>query len=511
MPSTETTGDQLQLSTRRGRLVLAATVLGSAMAFIDSTVVSIAQPTIGKELHADVAGLQWLTIGYLLTLSGLLLLGGALGDRFGRRRVFMVGVVWFAAASLLCAVAPDITLLILFRVVQGVGGALLTPGSLAILEASFVQHDRGAAIGAWSGLGGIASAIAPFLGGWLITAASWRLIFLINLPIAAAVLFLCVRMVPETRDLDARGRLDYAGTTLVVLALIGISYGLVEGPTIGFGVPAVLVALLGGAAAGVLFVLWELRAGNPVVPLSLFRSLQFSGTNAVTLIVYAVLGGMFFLLPIELQQVAHYSPIAAGAAVLPVTVIMLLLSARSGRIASRIGPRLQMSVGPVIVAAGVALYTRIDAGGNYLTEVLPAVAVFGLGLAVTVAPLTATAMSSAPARRAGLASAVNNTVARTGSLLMVAILPPLAGITGASYLEPGLFQSGFHTAVIIAACVCAAGGLVAAATIRNPRREPVLQPVREYCCAVDAPPLRAEQDEALAQPVGGGVTTTRSG
>lgn len=513
MPAPDGGGDQLRLSTRRGRLVLTATVLGSAMAFIDSTVVSIAQPTIGREFHADIAGLQWLTIGYMLTLSGLLLLGGALGDRFGRRRVFTAGVVWFAGASLLCAVAPNITLLILFRVVQGVGGALLTPGSLAILESSFVPDDRGAAIGAWSGLGGIASAIAPFLGGWLISAASWRLIFLINLPIAAAVMLLAARTVPETRDHDATGRLDYAGTTLVVLALIGISYGLVEGPTIGFGATGVLAALIVGGAAAVLFVLRELRASNPVVPLSLFRSRQFSGTNAMTLIVYAVLGGMFFLLPIELQQVAHYSPLGAGAALLPVTVIMLLLSARSGRIASRIGPRLQMSAGPIIVALGVALYTRIGASGSYFTEVLPAVAVFGLGLAVTVAPLTATAMSSAPARRAGLASAVNNTVARAGSLLMVAILPPLAGITGASYLHPALFQSGFRTAVIIAACVCAAGGLVAAATIRNPRPAPMTPPAKtpaaEYCCAVDAPPLRAEREPAR-QPAGAGVTTTRS-
>ena len=517
MPAADDDAD-LRLSTTRGRLVLTATVLGSAMAFIDSTVVSIAQPTIGKELHADVAGLQWLTIGYLLTLSGLLLLGGALGDRFGRRRIYMLGVVWFAAASLLCAIAPSITLLILFRVVQGVGGALLTPGSLAILEASFVRDDRAAAIGAWSGLGGIATAAAPFLGGWLIAAASWRFIFLINLPIALAVLLLTARAVPETRDAEATGRLDYLGSALVVLALVGISYALVEGPAIGFGAPSVLVALVGGAAAGVLFTIREVGARNPVVPLSLFRSRQFSGTNVVTLIVYAVLGGMFFLLPIELQQVAHYSPLTAGAAVLPVTVIMLLLSARSGRIASRIGPRLQMSMGPFIVAAGVVMYTRIDASGNYLTQVLPAVIVFGLGLAVTVAPLTATAMSSAPGNRAGLASAVNNTVARSGSLLMVAILPPLAGITGAAYLDPAAFQSGFRTAVIIAAMVCAAGGAVAAATIRNPRRAfvevaragravtPLAKPAPEFCCPVDAPPLRREPE-----PAGARVTTTRSG
>ena len=450
--------------------MLIATVLASSMAFVDATVVGIAQPTIGREFHADVAGLQWVTIGYMLTLSGLLLLGGALGDRLGRRRIFTVGVVWFAAASLLCAVSPNITFLIIARTVQGVGGALLTPGSLAILEASFAPGDRARAIGAWSGLGGVSSAVAPFLGGWLISAVSWRLIFFINLPAAVFVVWLALRHVPETRDTEETGRLDVTGSVLVVLALVGVCYGLVEGPELGFTSAAVLVSLVGGMAAFAAFLAVEIRSRNPVVPLALFRSLQFSATNAVTLLVYAVLGGVFFLMPIELQQVAHYSPLEAGAAALPATGILLLLSARSGQLASRIGPRLQMSAGPLLVAIGVLLYVRIDANGNYLTEVLPAVVTFGLGLAVTVAPLTATAMSSAPARRAGLASAVNNTVARTGSLLAVAVLPPLAGLTGASYLHPAQFESGFRTAVTIAAAVCACGGLLAFAGIRNPRR-----------------------------------------
>ncbi|MGH7686033.1 MAG: DHA2 family efflux MFS transporter permease subunit [Candidatus Dormibacteria bacterium] len=468
-PAEPASQPNLRLATRRGRLVLSATILGSSMAFIDSTVVGIAQPTIGRELHADIAGLQWVSIGYMLTLSGLILLCGVLGDRIGRRRVFLTGVVWFAVASLLCGVAPNITLLILFRALQGVGGALLTPGSLAILEASFRREDRAPAIGAWSGFGGISSAFAPFLGGWLIAAVSWRFIFLINLPIAVLVVWLSLTTVPETRDESATGRLDVGGAALGVLALVGVSYGLVEGPSLGFGAPVVLVALLGGVAAAVAFLVQERRSPNPMLPLSLFQSKQFSATNAVTLLIYAVLGGVLFLLPIELIQVAHYSPILAGASFLPVTAIMLVLSARSGRLASQIGPRLQMSVGPIVVAAGVLLLARIDSNGNYLTEVLPAVLMFGLGLAITVAPLTSTAMSSAPARNAGLASAVNNTVARTGSLFFVAILPPLAGITGSSYLHPTAFQGGFHTAVIIAAVVCAAGGVLAAATIRNPR------------------------------------------
>jgi EmrB/QacA subfamily drug resistance transporter len=486
----------LSLTTARGKLVLVTTVLGSSMAFIDSTVVSVAQPTIGREFHADIAGLQWVSIGYLLTLSGLLLLGGALGDRLGRRRIYVVGVSWFALASLLCAVAPNITLLILFRVIQGIGGALLTPGSLAILEAAFRKEDRPAAIGAWSGLGGVATAFAPFLGGWLISAVSWRFIFLINLPIAIAVVVLSLRTVPETHDVEEKGRLDYLGSVLATLALIGISYGLVEGPSMGFGDPVVLVALLGGVIAAACFIVQELRSPEPIVPLSLFRSRQFSATNAVTLIVYAVLGGVFFLLPIELQQVSHYSPMGAGASLLPVTFMLLLLSAPSGRLATRIGPRLQMSLGPIVVALGVLLLGRVDANGNYFTEVLPAALMFGLGLAITVAPLTSTAMSSAPPRRAGIASAINNTVARTGSLFFVAILPPLAGITGASYLHPPQFQTGFHAATVIAAIVCAAGGVLAAFTISNPRVEPPVQEKADFSCPINAPPLRTEEAAA---------------
>ena len=476
----------LRFSSARGRWTLAATVLGSGIAFIDATVVGIALPTIGREFHADIAGLQWVTVGYMLTLSGLLLLGGALGDRFGRRRIFTIGVVWFAAASLLCAVAPNVTFLIVARTVQGIGGALLTPGSLAILEASFVPGDRARAIGAWSGLGGIAGAVAPFLGGFLISALSWRFIFLINLPLTAAVVYLALRHVPESRDTEERGRLDYVGSGLAVLAFVGVCYGLVEGPDLGFANPVVLVSLIGGLVAFALFGLTETRVSEPIVPLSLFRSRQFTATQVVTLLVYAVLGGIFFLAPIELQQVAHYTPLESGVAFLPVTGLLLVLSARSGQLASRIGPRLQMSAGPIIVAIAIALYTRIDANGNYLTEVLPAVLAFGVGLAVTVAPLTSTALSSAPARHAGLASAVNNTVARTGSLLAVAILPPLAGITGASYLHPAVFQQGFQRAVTIAAMVCACGGLLAAATIRNPRHDAGITPAR-----TGTPPLPA--------------------
>jgi EmrB/QacA subfamily drug resistance transporter len=459
----------LHLSTGRGKWVLTATVLGSSMAMLDGSVVGIAQPAIGKEFHAQIAGLQWVSVGYLLSLAGLLLLSGGLADRFGRRRVFLIGVAWFALASLICATAPTIGWLIAARALQGVGGALLTPGSLAILEASFVRSERGRAIGAWSGLGGVATALGPFVGGFLITAFSWRLIFLINAPIAAAVIWISLRHVPESRDPEASGSIDIAGSALTITALVGVSYGLIQGTAGSWTSPVVVGALAVGLVALLAFVLVELRVRAPLVPLEIFRSRQFSATNVVTLLIYGMLGGLFFLVPIELQQVAHYSPTAAGASLLPVTGMMFLLSSRSGALSARIGPRLQMSAGPLLVAAGMALYARIDASGNYLIEVLPAVLLFGFGMAATVAPLTATALSSAPEEKTGLASAVNNTVARTGSLLAVALLPALAGITGDSYLHPAVFESGFQRASLIAALVCAAAGIVAALAIRNPR------------------------------------------
>jgi EmrB/QacA subfamily drug resistance transporter len=486
-------GGGLHLGTARGKWVLTATVLGSAMAQLDATVVGIAQPAIGKEFHAQIAGLQWVSAGYLLTVAGLILLAGALCDRFGRRKIFVIGVAWFAVASLICAIAPNIGLLIAARMLQGVGGALLTPGSLAILEASFAPLERGRVIGAWSGLGGVATALGPFVGGFLITAVSWRLIFLINLPIAVAVIFISIRHVPETKDPDATGYIDIAGSALTVLALVGISYGLIQGSSGNWSSPVVLGALVVGVVALVVFVVVELHVRAPIVPLDIFKSRQFSATNGVTLLIYGMLGGMFFLLPIELQQVSHYSPTAAGASLLPITLMLFALSSQSGALSARIGPRLQMSVGPITVAAGLALFARINAGGNYLIEVLPAVLVFGFGLAITVAPLTATAMSSAPAERSGLASAVNNTVARTGSLLAVALLPAVAGITGDSYLHPPVFETGFQHAAFIAAVICAAGGVLAFATIRNPRSPaaPETGPKHPRHRPVDVPPVRA--------------------
>ena len=299
---------------------------------------------------------------------------------------------------------------------------------------------------------------------------SWRLIFLINAPIAVAILIISAKHVPESRDTDETGYIDFAGSVLTIAALVGISYGLIQGSSGDWTSPSVLGALVIGGVALLAFIAVELRVRAPIVPLDIFKSKQFSATNAVTLLIYGMLGGIFFLMPIELQQVSHYSPTAAGASLLPVTFMLFALSSRSGALSARIGPRLQMTAGPLIVAVGLALFARINSGGNYLFEVLPGVLIFGFGMAITVAPLTATAMSSAPPKRSGLASAVNNTVARTGSLLAVALLPAAAGITGDSYLHPPVFETGFQHAAFIAAIVCAGGGVLAAAAIRNPPR-----------------------------------------
>jgi EmrB/QacA subfamily drug resistance transporter len=479
------TSPQLRYATATGKWVLTATVLGSAMAGIDATAVGIALPAIGREFHSGVTELQWVSNAYTLTLAGLLLLGGALGDRFGRRRLFMIGTVWFAAASFLCGVAPSAELLIAARGLQGVGAALLTPGSLAILEASFTHDDSSKAIGAWSGLGGVATAVGPLLGGWLIAAVSWRAIFFINLPVAVAVLWISSRHVPESRDPASRGRLDYTGAALATAALVGLAYGLTEGAALGWSSPVTVVSLAVGVGCLVAFVLVELHQSNPLLPMELFRSRQFSGANGVTFVVYGGLGGALFLLPVVLQEALGYSALEAGTSLLPLTVVMLALSSRSGALSQRIGPRLQMSVGPLGVAAGLALMTRIGPGSTYIADVLPAVTVLGLGLATTVAPLTSTALSAAPPEHAGVASAVNNDVARTASLFAVAGLPAAAGIHGHTYTDPTLLTSGFHTAVLLAAAACALGGLLAALTIRNPKVAPAHEPC--WQCGLDAP------------------------
>jgi len=458
-------GPGIAYGSARGRWVLLATILGSALAAIDMTAVGVALPAIGRDFRSSFAALQWVVTGYTLTLSGLLLVAGALGDRFGRKRVFLLGVVWFAVASLLCGLAPSAALLVAARALQGIGAALLTPGSLAILEASFRPQDRARAVGAWSGFGGVAAAVGPLLGGWLVQALSWRLIFAINLPIALGVVLVAWRHVPETRDAEASG-VDIAGGALVTCGLVGLTFGLIEGPARGWR-PVSVIAVAAGVALLAAFVFWERRTSSPMMSPDLFASRQFTFTNVVTFVIYGALGGLLFLLPMELQQVAGYTPLRAGLALLPVTVLMLLLSARSAALAARIGPRLQMSVGPLLVGAGFALLMRVAADSSYTTRVLPGVVVLGLGLATTVAPLTATVLAAVPERHAGMASAVNNDVARAAALITVAVLPAAAGIhVEASVGQAGL-AAGFRTAMWIGAALCALGGVIAALTIRN--------------------------------------------
>jgi EmrB/QacA subfamily drug resistance transporter len=483
----------LSYSSAPGRWVLAVTVLGSGIAALDATVVSIALPVIGRDFRASVAALQWVMNGYTLTLAAFLLIGGSLGDRFGRRKVYLIGVAWFALASVACGFAPTVGFLVITRVLQGAGAALLTPGSLAILEASFRPADRARAIGAWSGLSGIAIAAGPLVGGYLISAASWRWIFFINVPIALAVIALSARHVPESRDPGAGGRTDYAGAAAVVVFLSGITFAFTEAPALGWSSPAVLGTALLGLTGLTVFLVWERHAAAPMLPLSIFAQRQFAAVNAVAFLVYGALTGATFLLPVVLQVVSGYSPLSSGLALLPLTIIMLALSARSGQLAARIGPRLQLSAGPLVVGAGLAMLTLAPSGPSYLLYVLPAVTVFGFGLAITVAPLTATAMSSAPPAHSGIASAVNNDMARFGGLLAVALLPALVGITGTAYLHPDVLAAGFRAAVLISGALCVAGGLLAAVTVTNPARRDRLvgAAVPHQClhCGLDAPPL----------------------
>jgi EmrB/QacA subfamily drug resistance transporter len=455
----------LRMGTAPGRWVLLATVLGSGLAMLDATVVNVALERIGRDLDADFAGLQWTVNAYTLTLAALILLGGSLSDRFGRRKIFVLGVVWFAAASLLCGLAPDIGTLVAARALQGVGGALLTPGSLAIISASFHGPDRAAAVGAWSGLGGVAGAVGPFLGGWLVE-WNWRAVFLINLPVAVLVVAVAARHVPESRDENAPSRLDWPGTALVVVGLGALTYALT---TAGSGAGTV-VWLTGavGVLALAAFALVERRSAHPLVPPRLFDNRQFTAANIVTFLVYAALGAIFVLLVLHLQVVSGFSPLASGTALLPVTLLMLLFSARVGALAQRIGPRPLLTAGPLVSAVGVLLMLRIGADASYVLDVLPAAVLFGAGLTLLVAPLTATVLDSASDRFAGVASGVNNAVARAAGLLAVAVIPLAAGIGGDDYTDPLAFAAGFRTAVWILAAMLIAGAVLAAALVRRP-------------------------------------------
>jgi EmrB/QacA subfamily drug resistance transporter len=464
----------VRYGTTAGRWVLLATVLGSSLAFIDATVVNIALPSIGRDLGADAAGLQWTVNGYALSLASLILLGGSLGDRYGRKRVFLIGTGWFAAASLLCGIAPNIEMLIGARVLQGVGGALLTPGALAILEASFVRDDRSKAIGAWSGLGGIGGALGPFLGGWIVELANWRFIFLINVPLALLVMLVTGRHVPESRNPDADHELDVAGVLTGAAGLGGLTYGFTAWPAHGPGNPAVLISLAVGIGGMIAFVLTERRSKHPMLPLDIFKSTAFTGANLVTFLVYSATGGVFFLVVLNLQVVAGFSPLTAGIALLPVTVLMLLLSARSGALGQRIGPRIPMTVGPLVCALALVLLSMIGPGASYWTGVLPAAIILGLGLSLFVAPLTATALGSLDDAHAGIASGVNNAVARAAGLLSVAVLPLAAGLGDGNLTNAADLHPVYRNAMLICAGLLVVGGVVAAIVI--PSRLPAHAP-----------------------------------
>jgi EmrB/QacA subfamily drug resistance transporter len=477
----------LRMGTAAGRGTLLAAILASGMVFLDSTVVNVALPRLGRDLGATVAGLQWTINGYLLMLAAFVLLGGALGDRFGRRRIFLLGVVWFAGASALCGLSQGTGWLIAARFLQGAGGALLTPGSLSVIQASFHPDDRGRAIGAWAGLAGVSTALGPFIGGWLIDVLSWRWIFFINLPLAVPVVLATLRWVPESRDEDVsrtggrgpkRRRFDVAGALLGALGLGGITYALIDAPARGVTSLPVLMAALVGVVAAVAFVLLERRRGDhAMLPIGLFRSRLFSVLNIFTVVVYAALGGFTFFLAVYLQNVVGWSALLTGLATVPMTVLLLIGSSRAGALSARIGPRLPLTVGPVVAAIGLLLLREVSPGANYWTDVLPGVTLFGLGLTLVVAPLTASVLAAVEDRFAGVASGFNNAASRAGGLLAVAALPLLVGLSGTGYEQSSALTSAFRGALL-----WCAGGLVTGAAMagllihRPPRQAPPSQP-----------------------------------
>ncbi|MER6064711.1 MFS transporter [Streptomyces sp. NPDC001792] len=479
----------VRLASPQGKWILFTTVLGSSMALLDSTVVNVALPRIGDDLGASLSALQWTVNAYMVTLAGLILLGGSLGDHYGRRKIFMLGVVWFAAASLLCGLALNAGMLIAARALQGIGGALLTPGSLAIIQSSFHRDDRSRAVGLWSGFGGIGAAVGPFLGGWLVAGPGWRWVFLLNVPLALLCVPVALRHVPESRDGGKHARFDVLGAALGALALALLTYALIEAKS---GSLVVALTGLAGVAAAVAFVQVERHRPDPMLPPDIFSSRQFTAVNLVTLCVYAAFGGFFFLTALQLQVVSGYSPLQAGTALLPTTALMLLFSARSGALADRTGPRLPLTVGPLLCAAAMLLMLRVGKGADYLTDVLPALLVMGAGMVTLVAPLTATVLASVDTARAGLASGINNAAARAAGLLAVAALPLLAGMGPDAYRSAAAFDAAFDRAMPICAGVLVAGSLLAFTLVRRLPPECRRPECQVHGC-VTAPPLEGER------------------
>jgi EmrB/QacA subfamily drug resistance transporter len=498
------------VSDRQKRLSLLAAIMGSFVAGLDATAVNVALPAIRADLGGGLAGQQWVSNAYLLALGSLILIGGSLGDVYGERRVFSIGVGGFGAVSLLCAISPTIGFLIACRALQGAFGALLMPSSLAVIVAAFPREERGGAIGSWTAWAGIATVVGPLAGGWLVDAISWRLIFAINVPFVIATLMLVSLAVPSRASTGSRGRVDWVGAMLTFFGLAGPVLALIRQPTVGWGSPQVWAPMLGGFALLAAFVYWESHTPSPMLPLGLFRRRNFAVGNAQTFSMYGGLGVVFFMLVLYLQEVAGYTALAAGFALLPSTIVMFLLSKRMGRLADRYGPRLFMGLGPLTAAAGIALMLRLGAHVNYLSDLLPALLVFSLGLASTVAPLTATVLSDADEANAGIASGVNNAIARVAGLIAIAAIgavissqfkstvdeklaglrlsaaardavaqarqqtlarvdPARAGVAVAHAVQSASVHA-FHVGIAIAVVLVALGGALGLAAIRNPRR-----------------------------------------
>jgi len=461
------TAANLRYASAAGRWVLASAVLGSGAAFLESSVVTVALPDIGRDLGFELGGLQWVMNGFLVALTALMILGGSLGDLHGRRRIFIVGLVSFGATSLVCGLAPSGGVLIAARVLQGAAAALIVPTSLALVEASFAEEDRGRAIGAWAGWSGVSTLIGPFLGGALVDFGSWRLVFVAVVAVAMPAALLALRHLPDDRPEPAsERRLDWPGATLAALGLGAATYGLVEAGGRGLDDPVVLAAAAGAGLLLIAFLLVERRATDPMLPLGIFRSRQFSGANAATLANYLAIGATFFFLSLQLQDVLGYSALAAGAASFPATGIMMLFSAQAGRLGQELGPRVPMTIGPLVLGVGVFMLAGVGRGDGYVESILPGVVIFGIGMTIFVAPLTIAVLGALPDDRAGIASAVNNAATRFAQLLSSSALPAAAGIGAGTAVGPGAFSAGFETAMLIAAAMAVVGGGIAWLTVR---------------------------------------------
>ncbi len=464
-----TDGPQAAPSAQQKRMILVACILGSTVVTLDATVINVALPAIRDELGGGFAGQQWTVNAYLVTLASLILVGGSVGDIFGERRVFSIGVAGFGVTSLVCALAPTIEVLVLGRALQGVAGALLTPAALAVIVAAFSPDERGAAVGSWTAWGAVGLIVGPLVGGQLVDAGSWRLVFALNLPLILATMVLIARYVPAGRGAAEDVRVDLIGGLMCAAGLAGLTFGLIRQPGSGFGDPTVFGTLAGGVGLLAAFVVYERRAAHPMLELSLFRRRNFTVGNIQTLLMYAGLSLLFFFLVLFLQNAAGYSAVAAGSAGLPVTILMFLLSRRFGALADRLGPRLFMGGGPLVMAVGLALLTRIDADLAYARDLLPALAIFGAGLAMTVAPLTATVIADAEDHNAGLASGINNAIARVAGLLGIALVGALVAGRYGDAADSSV--AAFHLAMGISAGLVGLGGLLGLAFVRNPERE----------------------------------------